>query len=375
MTPKQLILIDIFIAFPLKVLSIILSFCRRTKNKDYGSSVLIIKFLGAGNFVAYADIINNEKFTVLTVLNNKATLQKFTPNVKTIFIDESSLLKLAMTIIQSSIILLRSSFSLVVNLESESSFAKFISSLPRANRRSGISNKHKSIFDPLFYSFFLVAPALLSRPLVLKALIAYDANINLDIKEALIAHNNEVDFFSVSDVGDSVIIAPTCSLTDANRRLTDQSWQVICRYLVGLFQSLVVVFPNSDDPQYDFFVTLSKEIPEIDIQVDGYKQFVETVLSASLLITIDSQALHVAQHKNIPTIAFYGPTSPYGVELGSNTYVISRSLLCSPCTHKYLRLPCQGENYCSQFREYEITEALNAVFSKKYNRNWSSVMP
>ncbi len=98
--------------------------------------------------------------------------------------------------------------------------------------------------------------------------------------------------------------------------------------------------------------------PLLEAKITGNSTYVEEIRRSDLLITIDSQALHIAQKYMKKTIAIYGPTSPYGVSLSETTYPISKSLVCSPCTHKYLKVPCNGKAFCMKFSEEEWQKQL-----------------
>lgn len=63
---------------------------------------------------------------------------------------------------------------------------------------------------------------------------------------------------------------------------------------------------------------------------------------------IDSLNLHIARSLQKPTRSFWGPTTPQCLRdmEPSRDRVHYEKLICSPCTHLYLRPPCRGDNLC-----------------------------
>ncbi len=66
---------------------------------------------------------------------------------------------------------------------------------------------------------------------------------------------------------------------------------------------------------------------------------------------IDSLNLHIARSLQKPTRSFWGPTAPQcflrDLEPARDRLHYEK-LICSPCTHLYLRPPCRGDNLCMQ---------------------------
>jgi ADP-heptose:LPS heptosyltransferase len=65
---------------------------------------------------------------------------------------------------------------------------------------------------------------------------------------------------------------------------------------------------------------------------------------------VDSLNLHIARSLRKPTHSFWGPTAPQCLrDLDpSRDRVHYEKIICSPCTHLYLRPPCRGDNLCMQ---------------------------
>jgi len=364
MTPKKLILVDALLSFPLKLIALIFVFLNSLRNRNSSTRVLVVKFLGAGNFIPISEIINHSNFDIVTVKANQKTLQKFAEKASTLLLDEKSFL----TVLYSSVILIFRLFgrkyTKVLNLESESTFAKFICSIPGANKRLGISNKHKSFFDSIFYSSYLVNANLASKADVLRILLDYSEIKNLEIDKLVSIHNNKFVKKYSKECFSHVALAVTCSKTDNNRRVNAYLWSVILEAFEKNV-SIKILFDNEKDPQYKDFINLTKSMKNAEVVLTDYDNFVDLIKQSDLVISLDSQALHVAQKFQRPTIAFYGPTSPYGVNFNESTYAVSKSLLCSPCVHKYHKLPCRGKSGCMNFEKEEIISLIGHLKSCK----------
>ena len=358
MNNKDLILIDklfglILLPFSLAFRSI--GIIRRKLNPHNNGEILIIKFLGAGNLLSITSTLKKFPCSIITVSANQPTLKEFGIGDKHYFLNDKNPLILFFQVINLSSKLFFYHYSQVINLESESFFAKFLSTIPTSSKLSGISNVHKGLIDSLVYDFYLVTPTLLGKNEIIDLLIQFRPQVNLDI-QALVDQRQR--YFMTSYLkhvknARNITIAPTCSPTDNLRRLDIGIWQKICECL-GSSLNITVIFPSKTDIQYLEFLQLRDRLPQLNIQLCNFSDFISSIKSCELLITIDSQALHIAQLEGIITIALYGPTSPFGVNLENTSYPLSKSLACSPCTHKYFLPPCAGLAPCMELSSVNL---------------------
>lgn len=315
--------------------------------------ILIIKLMGAGNLVACREFLIGHNVEILTSLSNKSTVEKFQLAQKTYYIDTNSLAGLFRSMPSLFRLYGEGRFESIVNMESESIFAKFITASIPAVRRMGLTNVYRSLMDGALYDRYIVAPMMLPRAEVLEMLFSNKFESNQDVVSAIQVRQEH--FFSTNEkklgMVKRVVIAPSCSTTDRLRRLSNEMWIEFLGHLnLGRFEHIQVLFQDEKDPQFEFFAqTINMAIPCAEIVVGGYNKFVDMIAGADLLLTIDSQALHIAQQSGTLAIAFYGPTSPYGVSLTATTLPITRSFKCSPCTHKYFEPPCAGAAHCMAF--------------------------
>jgi ADP-heptose:LPS heptosyltransferase len=361
MKNNNLVLVDMIVGITLIPISIIMRSFRIFSSKIFPlkyKGVLIIKFLGAGNFIAMQNNILSKKTDILSAKSNFHAIAKFNIGNQIFLIDDSNFFKLVITGIICTSKIFFKNYEQVINLEAESKFAKFIASITSTKILSGLSNAHKSYLDLIIYDKYLVSPLMLSKPKIIDLLIKFEKTTNINLENTLIKHRKNFLLNNSLNKINKILIFPTASNTDMMRRLSVyDGWKNILNSLYSLkeVESIEIIFPSKLDHQYSDFLSLSKKYPLTKLIITNYDEFVKKIIESDLLFTVDSQALHIAQHYRKLSIAIYGPTSPFGVNLETTTYPVTQSLICSPCVHKYLRLPCRGEAPCMNFEKSHIS--------------------
>lgn len=367
MKNNDLVLLDMIFGLVLLPLSLFIRALRRFLSKIFKlnyEGILIIKFLGAGNFIALQKNFVGKNIDILSATSNAKAIAKFNIGQKVFLIDDSNILRLIVTGIICTCKILFNNYEQVINLETESKFAKFLTSLTSSKILSGVSNINKSYLDFYLYDKYLVNPLMLDKPKVISLLLDFKKTTNVYLEYALNEHRK---YFllnnSLANIK-KICIFPSGSDTDLMRRLPiNDGWDKIIDFLNSLngIESIDIVFPSKFDQQYLDFISLCEKYPLANLLITSYDEFIKKIKRSDLLFTVDSQALHVGQHFRKLTIAIYGPTSPFGVNLEKTTYPLTQSLICSPCVHKYLRLPCGGKAPCMDFDDnhFEILKYIN----------------
>jgi ADP-heptose:LPS heptosyltransferase len=361
------VILDLIIGFFLLPLCLIIRGLRSTLSKIFKINyrgILIIKFLGAGNFIAIQDTLINKDVDILSAKSNANAITKFNIGNRVFLIDDSNLFNLIISSLNCISRLIFINYQQVINLETESKFAKFVTALTSAKVLSGVSNAHKSYIDYFLYDKYLVNPMMLDKPKVINLLLDFKAITNHYMEHALDVHRR--DFLlniSLSDVK-KVVISPAGSNTDTIRRLSiDGGWSVVMNYLCALdgVDFIDIVFSSALDQQYSDFIVLCQRYSKVKIHITKYDEFIQKIKDSDLVLTIDSQALHIAQQFKKPTISFYGPSIPFGVNFEKTTYPVTRSLICSPCMHKYISRPCKDLAPCMKFdrKQFEVLTQIN----------------
>lgn len=362
MKNTNLILIDKIAGIVLIPTGMVLNFIFKLIRKVFRSEakgILIIKLLGAGNFIPMSSQINHYSSEIITVKSNYSTLILFNIGKHIHIIDDKNIITLLLSSLKISILMLFKNYKKVINLEMESTFAKFLSLISSPETLSGLSSHNKSFFDSLIYDNYLVSPIIMNRQDLLAQLIKFRPMKNVYISEIIkskqLAFNKK---FIPFDPNSNVAIFPSCSSTDNLRRLKFQHWKTILKNLIdnNKVAKIAVVFSSEKDIQFidfhKFLINLDQN--KISLKITNYMEFVEEVKKSDLVVSVDSQALHIAQFFKKRVVAFYGPTSPFSINLESTTYPITNSLSCSPCTHKYQVLPCGSLAPCLNFKKTDF---------------------
>ena len=317
---------------------------------------LIIKFLGAGNYVAMSDVIDGNT-TLISALSNKSAIEHFLKPQEVFYIDDSNFFSLVSNSFGAIFFVLKGSFHEVINLETESKFSKLLATLARSELTLGLTNAHKSYLDALIYDQYLVNPMMLSKSDSIRILTHFDLVSNEYGLAAI--EKSQSDFLNhVRFKGGikRIIFAPTGSDTNKLRRLGADLWKKVADRILLQFPDTTfdLIFPNNTDWQYESIHSILGADPCFSVRIGGYGQYLEWLAKADLVVCIDSQTLHIASKLETPVICFFGPTSPYGVNHSKNVYPISRAAMCSPCMHKYFSTPCADRAICMNFNDSDL---------------------
>ncbi|QWD62364.1 glycosyltransferase family 9 protein [Polynucleobacter sp. MWH-UH25E] len=318
---------------------------------------LLIKIMGGGNLISWIDVLPWESCDILTAKSNSEILKIFSASAGNVFIDTNRFLGLAFSTLYLLRLYWRGQYDCIINMESESAFAKLISITVPSKRVVGITNIYRSVIDRIVYDEYMVSPYVLSRKDSISQIVHFHPKRNTNFLTIVNSHQEVFKSKFENYIPNDIIIAPTCSEVDELRRMPNSFWKLFFgRIHNSFYEKITIIFPSKNDPQYSFFHNLAASIGGIKIALTGYEEFIYMIKNAGLVVTLDSQALHVAQLFKVPAIAFYGPTSPIGVDLRDTTYPLTAGLQCSPCTHKYFVKPCNDSAYCTQtsYLSYEL---------------------
>lgn len=317
---------------------------------------LLIKFLGAGNYVAMSDVIDNNT-TLVSAASNRAAIENFLRPKALFYIDDSGFFSLISTALGSIVFVLKGSFYEVINLETESKFAKLLTALARTEKTLGVTNVHKSYLDALIYDRCLVNPIMVGKSDSIRLLTHFELLVNEYALASI--KKSQLDFLSTvrfNRLINKVVFAPSGSDTNRLRRLNVETWALIAKKIHAKFPDAVVdlVFPSIHDWQYESMKKTLSLDSRYQIRIGNYSHYLKLLADADLIVCIDSQTLHIGSRLGIPVIGFFGPTSPYGVNHLPTVYPLSKAAMCSPCMHKYFVTPCQNKAICMQFDSADL---------------------
>jgi ADP-heptose:LPS heptosyltransferase len=157
-----------------------------------------------------------------------------------------------------------------------------------------------------------------------------------------------------------IILNNTCSGLANVRKLPDDTFAEICRWVLEHTSYRLALLGAPDDKEpIDRFVwndpsLFAKRDRILNFagaagDFESYYRFLRE--EGVCLITIDSGPLHIARKLGLPTLSVWGPTDPVNylsVETSERERHLSYYLgtPCSPCVHRYEKLPCGGDNIC-----------------------------
>jgi len=164
-----------------------------------------------------------------------------------------------------------------------------------------------------------------------------------------------------------ILVNNTCSGLAYVRKLPEPAFLQICQWILQhTHYGLAVLGGPEDGEDIRRFIendpVLARNSDRI-VNVAGtirdfgsYYRFLQE--KGVCLVTIDSGPLHMARKLGLPTVSVWGPTDPNNYlkvsarEEGRHL-VQYLGIACSPCVHRYEKLPCGGNNSCMK----EITAA------------------
>ena len=128
--------------------------------------------------------------------------------------------------------------------------------------------------------------------------------------------------------------------------------------------NITIIFPSTDDDQYEDFNRLLAQEPSFNIKVTGYDDFIQSITNNDFIVTIDSLALHIAEKYKKFSLALFSSSSPFALNITDTSYPFSRALDCCPCSHRYFIPPCKNKMPCTNIDVYDIEH----FFSKLQNQ-------
>lgn len=157
-----------------------------------------------------------------------------------------------------------------------------------------------------------------------------------------------------------IILNNTCSGLANVRKLPDDTFAEICRWVLDhtSYGLALLGAPEDKEPIRRFIwndpALFAKKDRILNFagaagDFENYYRFLRE--KGVCLVTIDSGPLHIARKLGLPTLSIWGPTDPANyldVQPQERQRHLSYYLAvpCSPCVHRYERLPCGGDNIC-----------------------------
>jgi lipopolysaccharide heptosyltransferase II len=363
MTVETMRAIDRFLGIPLCWISGITLRRRRHEDPRHVRSVLVMKFFGMGSIVLATATLQalrkrypQSRIVFLSFAENKELLRLIKEIDQFWLIDPHSVRSFISTFARLMIMLGRTRFDVVIDLEFFSKFSTLIGALARPPVHIGYSlparwrswNLSHSI--PLRIDRHVVATFQDTlRPLG----ITPTDSLRPSLKSPGARLPGRLDRIIPSAYHEIICINPNAGRTALDRRWNPRSFARTASILRKEFPESLMCFTGaSSEREYVQHIVDKVERGPGDILnlagVLSLRELMTLFSYASILITNDSGPMHLAAALDVPTVALFGPESPefYG-PIGNVSENLYASLSCSPCLNmfaaKTFRCPIQQE--------------------------------
>jgi ADP-heptose:LPS heptosyltransferase len=309
-------------------------------------SITFIKFAGGGSLISLIPLFNelqqqNISINILTAQSNKY-LEVLFQNVDFYYINDKNIITCINSGLKWVFFSLSKPNNIVVDCEINSNLGFISSALSLKSKAYSFSTTPRDLFREFFLDGTLKFKWDYPRYKQIYSLIT-TPGYSFEPKEYLQRKKNITDL--------KILLCPTCSDLEPLRRVNNFFWNnlaVLIYSKYGIKPLLVFQFEN-DYLKEDF----SKENIVVCI-TPNFSEFYNLILESSLVITIDSLALHLAEFTGTPSISLFGPSHPNALSELQFSSVHYKNLSCSPCVHQYFISPCKSKNICMDFNASEV---------------------
>jgi hypothetical protein len=323
---------------------------------DKVRSITFIKFAGGGSLISLIPLFSelqmqNFSVNILTAKSNKY-LEFLFPNVVFYYINDKNIV----TSIYSGLKWLLSSFlnpnTMVVDCEINSNLGFISSALSLKSRAYSFSTTPRDLFREIFLDRTLKFKWDFPRYKQIYSLITnpwstFESKLNVPKK------NNVLNL--------KIIFCPTCSDLEPLRRVRNNFWIDLAHLIYSKYGiKPLVVFQSESDFSRDSF----SDDNFVVCITPNFSEFYNLIIESSLVITIDSLALHLAEFTGTPSVSLFGPSHPNALSELKISSIHYKQLSCSPCVHQYFTSPCNNNNICMDFNASEVFFSLVQVLDE-----------
>ena len=381
MTHRQRILADRLIAVPVAFLfngiSRVLGKCLRRDHSITPSNVnriVVAKLIGMGSILQATPLLKALKqryphaiLTFVTMRSNRELVMRLTCVDECLVLDDSSILAMASSTVQTIGALVRLRADLYFDLEIYSGFASLLALWAMTRNRIGFY-RHSVAFKKGIYTHLVYFN---TRMPVRRLYLQLGRVMGLPSGEAEAIGPIRVDDECRCGVqrilsSDSawqfqkpyIVINPNASELLLERRWPAEFFAETVRHLVSRGYQVALVGIRGERPYVQSLIDLlSADVKSCLMNTAGLLNLGELLAlleGAACVLTNDSGPMHMAIALQRPTVCLFGPASPghYGQRLNYVEIFYAR-VFCSPCVHETDEPPCHGDNVCMQLIQPE----------------------
>jgi len=323
-------------------------------------NVLIIKFFGLGTILLASPALRElrrkhktAKITIFTLAVNRQLCEMLPSIDRVICLDINSVLSFIRTFTRAILKIRKENFDVVVNLEFLTNFSALVALLatlfkkPRiimgfsspSRWRNRVHNinvcfDHSRHITKIFAKMFCGPGHTAFVPSFEAEKAAFLQNMDSEYMKKIVKADKELancNFFVCVNIN-----AGELSL---HRRWPGEYFTKVVNELIRRPGTAIFLIGTDKDTGYvsEFKKTLAPSSRVVDVcSKTNIKELIGLLAGSNLLITNDGGPLHLADVLGLPTIAFFGPETPYLYgPLNKKNYVFYDDLYCSPCLNIY----------------------------------------
>jgi len=158
-----------------------------------------------------------------------------------------------------------------------------------------------------------------------------------------------------------------CSDLAFERQMPLELWKNLLLQIHSRFPNVSLVFVGgpADQKLVEQLHDLSPDLRKFTVNLCGSLSLngsLKVIQESSVFMGIDSALIHLARTLAIPSVSFWGPTSPEALLRAwpQQELQVFSKVHCSPCVHQTEKPPCLGQNICMNHSPH-FTKVLNFI--------------
>lgn len=338
-------------------------------------TLAVCKFKGMGSILQATPLLTTlrknypeSKIVFITSFENKYILKKLNQVDEVVYLNDKSLGKLLVDFPRFMFKLIRLRIGVYMDLEIYSETSSLISTFSLAKNRIGyyMRSSHYKMglyTHMLFYNTRSpISQTYLQHARLLKCKDVYQELTPIRSEKMKI----EGLPFSLSQP--YIIINPNASDLREERRWPKEKYLAIIKHLLKTNEFALIIIGSKTEKKYVDEVLnglTDKNLFNLAGQT-SIEELIALVQNAKLMLTNDTGPMHLAFSNDVPTVALFGPCTPWQYGQKNKCFSIYKNLYCSPCVHEFLKPPCAGDNQCMKLiQETEVLGAINQMLESQ----------
>ncbi len=353
-------------------------------------TIVVCKFLGMGSIVQSTPLLQTLKknfpsaqLIFVTSKANKRLVEMLPMVDKVLTVDDNGILATLGSTIRLLFNLWEERVGLHIDLETYSYYSTALSTMSCAKNRFGFYRKGVNIRMGVYtHMMFFNARAPISQAYLQMARLAKCSEIVNDLYrfetkgEVSARLNEKLHPMGFREDKNYVVINPNASDLRIERRWPKENFVALINKLASANRDLqVVLIGAANESTYvtSVFAAVDEQYKSSLVNTASklsLEELIAVIDGCTLMISNDTGPMHLAFALNKPTVALFGPCSPYQYGLSANASSIYKNIYCSPCVHDFLTPPCKGDNQC--MKQIAVDEVVALSMSRLQNLSYAT---